>query len=349
MISFYPGPSQLYPSIGRLMNEALMEGILSENHRSPAFVEMNKRTISILKEKLLIPEDYKVFYASSATECWEIIGQSLISKTSLHVYNGAFGKKWHEYTEKLGCSTEKYFFSENELPPIIKFNSDVELICLTHNETSNGTRLPGGYIKQLSDINNSALVAVDATSSMAGEYLDFKTADIWFASVQKCFGLPAGLAVMICSPKSIEKANEINNNRHYNSLVFLDQMLEKWQTSYTPNVLDIFLLKGVMGEVENIRQVSERIIQRRFRLEEALDKLKQLTLMVRETAIRSNTVVCLKGEKSIISKVKEKARENNMLLGNGYGELSETTIRIANFPAIEDREYWKLLEFLKSY
>jgi phosphoserine aminotransferase len=51
-----------------------------------------------------------------------------------------------------------------------------------------------------------ALIAVDATSSMAGVELDWQSADIWFASVQKCFGLPAGMAVMVCSPRALQYA-----------------------------------------------------------------------------------------------------------------------------------------------
>lgn len=349
MISFYPGPSQLYPGVERFMNEAFQGGILSQNHRSPAFVEMNKQTLTLLKEKLLIPEDYKVFYASSATECWEIIAQSLISKKSLHIYNGAFGEKWHDYTRNLGFEADNVQFERNEAPELIKADNDVDLVCLTHNETSNGTRLPEGYIKQVADINNSALVAVDATSSMAGEYLDFSQADVWFASVQKCFGLPAGLAVLICSPKAINKAYQLNVRRHYNGLVFMDEMLAKWQTTYTPNVLGIFLLGKVMEEVRGIQQVSENIVQRRQSLEEAFNNLKQISLFVQKPELRSNTVICLHAGKSLITAVKRNALKSNLLLGNGYGRLSESTFRIANFPAIDDQGYLKLIEFLKTY
>jgi phosphoserine aminotransferase len=38
-----------------------------------------------------------------------------------------------------------------------------------------------------------------------------------------------------------------------------------------------------------------------------------------------------------------------MQLGGGYGPLKPTSFRIANFPAITDAEFDKLIAFLKKY
>ena len=73
MISFYPGPSRVYDEIPRYVKEAHQRGILSLNHRSPEFEELSKKTIALLREKLNIPRTYTVLFASSATECWEMI------------------------------------------------------------------------------------------------------------------------------------------------------------------------------------------------------------------------------------------------------------------------------------
>ena len=77
MISFYPGPSRVHEEIPDYVKEAYREGILSINHRSEEFMSMSEKTISLLKNKLEIPKNYSVFYTTSATECWEIIAQSL--------------------------------------------------------------------------------------------------------------------------------------------------------------------------------------------------------------------------------------------------------------------------------
>ena len=101
MISFYPGPSRVHEKVPAYVKDAYKAGIMSINHRSDDFIRISKRTVSLLRQKLGVPSDYMVFFTSSATECWEIIAQSLISGNSLHHFNGAFGQKWFEYTRRL--------------------------------------------------------------------------------------------------------------------------------------------------------------------------------------------------------------------------------------------------------
>ncbi len=65
--------------------------------------------------------------------------------------------------------------------------------------------------------------------------------------------------------------------------------------------------------------------------------------------MRSSTVIALKGRAALIDKLKRAASENNILLGNGYGEYKADTFRLANFPAITDFEFDFLLNFLKKF
>jgi phosphoserine aminotransferase len=101
MISFYPGPSRVHDKIPKYVKDACEKGLLSLNHRSDEFMGLCEITVSLLKEKLNIPETYTILFTSSATECWEILAQSLIKKESLHIYNGGFGEKWYDYTKRL--------------------------------------------------------------------------------------------------------------------------------------------------------------------------------------------------------------------------------------------------------
>ncbi|MGB3465460.1 MAG: aminotransferase class V-fold PLP-dependent enzyme, partial [Cyclobacteriaceae bacterium] len=193
LISFYPGPSRVYSNIPEYLYEAYMEGVLSFNHRSTEFSEILKRTIELLHEKLLIPDDYRIVMFSSATECWEVIAQSLTAHKSFHFYNGDFGEKWMKYARKLRPAIEGVAFDrEEELPTTHPVPDDAEVLCVTYSETSNGTQVHNGLIRQLKQEHPDKLIAVDATSAMAGSKLQFDAADIWYASVQKCFGLPAG-------------------------------------------------------------------------------------------------------------------------------------------------------------
>ncbi len=351
MVSFYPGPSQIYPAVLRYMKDAYATGIMSINHRSEEFVAISTKAVALLKEKLDIPDTYSVYFVSSATECWEIITQSLLEKVSVHVYNGAFGKKWFEYAKKLNPEIQAFpFDKESELNPTSYDFNQAEIICITQNETSNGTQVSNTIIHQIKQYSPNKLLAIDATSSMGGINLDFKSADVWFASVQKCFGLPAGLAIMICSPQAVERARQINQNRHYNSFVFLDDMMKVGQTPYTPNVLNIYLLMRVLEDIPHIKKINQTITSRYKKWETFFEtKSNQLNLLIHNKAVRSHTVLAIEAIPSLVNQVKFKARQEGLLLGDGYGELKPNTFRIANFPAIQRNEIALLMDFLYDF
>lgn len=352
MISFYPGPSKVWDRLPHYMEDAWAQGMLSVNHRSPEFTAVAATTISLLHEKLHIPDHYTILFTSSATESWEIIAQSLIGEAgSLHLYNGAFGEKWFEYTNKITKNAYAAPFLLEELPEPaqLALRPKTQLIALTHNETSNGTALPDSFMKEIRATYPNQLIAVDATSSMAGANLPFEMADIWFASVQKCFGLPAGLAVMVCSPQAIERAKELDENRHYNSLLFMHKMIADAQTTYTPNVLGIYLLMRSLQDRPAI-EVTSKILHQRFEgWIKFFEQFEALSLLVKNPELRSPTVLPIQASPEEVEAVKKSAKAAGFYLGNGYGNWKNNTFRIANFPAHTDQEIQQLKDFLKNF
>ncbi|GAB3644067.1 aminotransferase class V-fold PLP-dependent enzyme [Spirosoma arcticum] len=334
MITFYPGPSKVYPQVADYAAEAVRSGIVSLNHRSAGFIDIVKETVRLLHEKLAIPADYYVALVSSATECWEIVAQSLTAETSLHPCAGAFGKKWAEYAYRIK-------------PPTNLGEADV--LCIVQNETSNGTQVSMTSLAQFRR-EFSGLIAVDAVSSMAGVALDWSLADVWFASVQKCFGLPAGLAVLIYSPDALKRAEEIGENAHYNSLLFIHENFQKFQTPYTPNGLGIYCLMRVLEQIPPIAEV-DAITKKRaadwYRFFETNDT--GFALLVDDPAVRSSTVIAVSGSETNIKAIKTAAQQAGITLGNGYGDWKNTTFRIANFPAITDGEIEQIRLFLRDF
>ena len=117
-------------------------GVLSINHRSQTCMQITRSAIDLLHQKLHIPADYTIYFVSSATEVWEIIAQSLTQRHSLHLYNGAFGDKWAEYAGRILPQVSRVFYDyEQSIEEILLPDSDADVVCLTHNETSNGTHL----------------------------------------------------------------------------------------------------------------------------------------------------------------------------------------------------------------
>ena len=351
MISFYPGPSRVHDEIPAYVKDAFKLGIMSVNHRSDDFVKMSEKTIGLLKQKLKIPKNYTVFYTSSATECWEIIAQSLVTDKSYHLYNGAFGQKWFDYTKRIHPLAIPLPFDLNERldPSKLIFDQREGIICLTQNETSNGTQVANSIIKTIKKTNPSYLIAIDATSSMGGIEFDFKSGDIWFGSVQKCFGLPAGLGLLICSPEAIRRSKSIGEKNHYNSLPFMTEMMANWQTSCTPNVLGIYLLMRVLQESDSIEEVHLKVVSRYDDWIKFLTKRKNLQLLTSNKDVQSYTVLTITATTEQVKNIKAKAKEKGLLLGEGYGSLKPTSFRIANFPAIKGKEIRILKEFLKEF
>ncbi len=348
LISFYPGPSRVYSNIPEYLYEAYMDGVLSFNHRSKEFSEILETTIELLHKKLKVPKEYKVVFFSSATECWEVIAQSLTAKKSFHFYNGDFGEKWMDYAKKLKPKVSgKAFDREEELPYNLELDEDTELVCVTYCETSNGTQLGNKTVKKLKANNPKALVAVDATSAMAGTNLDFENADIWYASVQKCFGLPAGMSVMLLSPRAVERSRGLGENDHYNSLNFVLDNFEKFQTPFTPNILDVYLLMRTLENSKGANYIHEKLQARKKDYESFINSFQDFDFLIKNPDVRSDTVLAI--EHKEVEKLKKRAMESSILLGNGYGKLKESTVRIANFPAIKRREIDKLKTFFKTH
>ena len=292
MITFYPGPSKVYSDVADYAAEAVRSGIVSLNHRSAGFMAIVQETMQLLHDKLSIPANYHIAFVSSATECWEIVAQSLTAEASLHPYGGAFGQKWAEYAYRIKPPTNL---------------ADADVLCIVQNETSNGTQVKMDALASFrSDF--SGLIAVDAVSSMAGIAFDWTLADVWFASVQKCFGLPAGLAVLIYSPAALAKAEAIGERDHYNSLLFMHENFAKFQTPYTPNGLGIYCLMRVLRQVPPIAEVNT-ITKRRatswYSFFEQDMANSPFRLLINDSAMQSDTVIAVSGSEAAISAVKK--------------------------------------------
>ena len=351
MITFAPGPSKVYDSLPIYLNDAYQEGILSANHRSSAFMKLYQETEQLMRTKLHMPDDYKLLFTSSATENWEIISQSIVERASFHIYSGSFGKKWVEFAKHILPGTVGLKIEANQSIDVssLQIGEEFDLIAITQNETANASQVSMSVIEAIKAQFPEKMIAVDTTSSMAGIELDFSLADIWYASVQKCFGLPAGLGILILSQKAIEKSEKKGEKGRYNSLSFMLENANAYQTHYTPNVLGIYLLNRVLKDIPSIQQIDATLRSRMSQLENCIAQTKTLRMLVDNAETRSTTVMGIAGAEGLITQVKKDAEKAGMQMGGGYGPLKPTSFRIANFPAITDEEFDALLEFLKKY
>lgn len=337
---FTPGPSQLFPTIPKHIKNAVDYNIPSISHRGQQFKQIFKNTVDSLKKLLNIPDTYYVFFLSSATEAMERIIENCVEKYSFHFVNGAFSKNFFQIAvnlKKTPSKVEVDYGSSFDFKSItIPENS--EIICFTQNETSTGVALDPKNIYSFKKKYPSKLIAVDIVSSVPYINLDFNLCDYVFFSVQKGFGMPAGLGVLIVSPKALEKASYLKNKNinigSYHNFLSLLKYQEKNQTPGTPNVLFIYLLGKI---IDNLLKIGLKTIRKETEekaklLYDYLGHGPYLKPAVKDKNIRSKTVIVAEvygGSKPLIKKL----ADMGFIIGGGYGVNKEKQIRIANFPA----------------
>lgn len=351
-INFTPGPSQLYPTVPWHIKVAFKSDVPSISHRSKDFESYYAEAVSGLKELLQIPSGFHIVFTSSATEIWERSIQSLVIDQSLHLVNGAFSKKYFEIAQQLGRKPvgvevkDGLAFNNVDIP-----KCDPELIALTHNETSTGVSLPVEFINSFRAKYPEAIIAVDAVSSLPYPKFDFDKIDMLFFSVQKAFGLPAGLGVWIVNDKCIAKADNMSAKGisigSYHSLPSLIGMAAKNQTPETPNVLAIYLLAKVTADfiARGINSIRQETNYKAALLYQALENIPVAKPFVKDLSIRSQTVVV--AETGVHTNAIIKALEPAGLYpGDGYGKAKATQLRFANFPTHSKEQYELLIDVL---
>lgn len=340
-IFFTPGPAALFPTFEKHLKTFMDRQLGSISHRSQQYRDLHRFTVEQLRTLLSIPDTHQVLFLGSASETWERILLNCVEHESFHLVNGSFSKKFYDYANslhKFAHVFEKpmgqgFDFAEIEVPEY------AEVICITHNETSAGVQMPVADIHKLKAKNPDKIIAVDMVSSAPYPALDYSLIDTAFFSVQKAFGMPAGLGVWIVNEACLAKAERL---RQYESLTIgahhdlptLWKNALKFETPSTPNVLGIYTLGKIAEDfnrigVETMRKETEH---KAVLLYSLVKKHENFEASVKVPRHQSQTVV-VANTKQDSSVVIGKLKEKGMILGSGYGEFKSSQVRIANFPA----------------
>ncbi len=350
---FTAGPSQLYPTVKQYISTALENDIPSLSHRSAAFEEIYAAAENGIRQLLNVPADYCLVFLSSATEAMERMLQNCVEQDSYHLVNGAFSQRFFTIARELGKTPAKLEapwgsgFDLGQLPN----NSSPELIAVTHNETSTGVSIPMEQIYRLHRQFPASLMVVDIVSSAPYVDLDYNQVDAAFFSVQKGFGLPAGLGVLLfnqrCLDKALKRQDSGKSIGSYHSLPALLEKAAKNQNPETPNVVGIYLLCKVCADMleKGIEQIRLETEQKAGLLYSAVEQHSQLRPFVTDSKIQSQTVIVADIERDSKPVIDELAT-HGFIVGSGYGKLKKSQIRIANFPAHDPASVEELTKHL---
>ncbi|HMS33157.1 MAG TPA: aminotransferase class V-fold PLP-dependent enzyme [Ignavibacteria bacterium] len=352
-VYFTPGPTELYPDVRSYIEKALNDNVCSINHRSKEFMDIYKETADNLKQLMNIPDNYNIFFLSSATECMDRIIQNTVEKSSFHFVNGAFAERFYQTSVELNKDAEK---TEAEYGKSFNFNNiridnDPELICITQNETSTGVAVDPAEIYKIKKKHPESIMAVDIVTSTPFVDLEYNEIDCAFFSVQKGFGLPAGLGVLIANDRCMEKARNLKAKKvstgSYHNFISLYENAEKFQTTETPNVLGIYLLGKVCESLNKygVDKMRNETLKKSEMLYKFFDGHPFLKPFVSIPSDRSKTIIEVNAGLRQ-AEIKNKLADAGIIVGSGYGKLKDTHIRIANFPMHATEDVKKIIEIL---
>lgn len=356
-VTFNPGPSQVSQETLRDMESAMREGVLTMSHRSTHFRTISELAVRGLRTFFGIPQDYAVFYTSSATEAMELTIRNLVRTTSFHYVHGSFSKLFADVSARLykQAIRDEAPWGQGNRYTAVHAPAEAELICMTYNETSTGVMCTNADVAAVRAAHPHMLLAVDITSIAAMQQLNIADADIWVCSVQKGFGLPSGLGLMFVSPRAVAKAKELEQDGTNLAGTFtfsaMQECMEKgFQTICTPNTLNIYLLGKQLvrwNQSGGLAEQEKRTREKAQMVSAFVEHHPALNFYVQDASQRSTSVLCIQADPHRIAAMHEAAKAEGITLGSGYGKLKTDTFRIANFPAIQPADIWKLTTVLE--
>ena len=345
---FTVGPAQLFYTVESHIKEALKEDIASISHRSKQFSSICQNTIENLRILLNIPGSHHVVFTGSATEVWERIIQNTVINESYHIVNGAFSEKFAKISQNLGRTVISKTAPNGECVDIEKIlvPETAELIAITHNETSTGAMYQESDITKLARAFPDKIIAVDMVSSAPVVSVDWTLVDTAYFSVQKAFGLPAGLGIWIFNDRCIEKCHRMMDKNFsvgsYHSIPELLKNMQKYQTPETPNVLNIYLLGKVVEDMltTGMEKINRDTQYKAAVLYQALENTPNLQPFVKNVSNRSRTTIVAEGTSAL--KIRNSLADKGLILSSGYKPMQDKQLRIANFPT-HSREQAEML------
>jgi len=358
MITFNVGPSKISKRVKADIEMAAKKGVLEISHRSKEFTEISKKAILGMRNLLDIPKNYQIVFTASATESIQLAIQNCCAGNSFHFINGNFSQLFSKISKDNNnlIAIDNVEYGEKNNFKDVKINPETDFISITHNETSSGVMCNDSDIETIRKNHPDKTLAIDVTSSAGALKFNFESADLWIFSVQKCLGLPSGLGILIFSPRALKKSQLLSKQNKNKAGAFSLEKLnanmpEKFQTLSTPNVLEIYLLAQKIERIikkGGLKKIISETKEKELLIDNLIKNTTGLDYFVKDSKIRSKTVCCLAAKKEILDKIVLGCKKSDLLIGNGYGELRNRTIRIANFPTITKTDYQKLINCIKN-
>jgi phosphoserine aminotransferase len=276
---------------------------LGRSHRAKLPKQRLAEVISLSKETLNLPSDYKVgIIAGSDTGAIESAMWSLLGKTGVETLVWeSFGNDWaKDIKEQLkikNLSIHKAAYGE--LPDFQKINFDNDIV-FNWNGTTSGVCLPNGdWIPD----NRKGLTICDATSAVFAMDMDWHKLDVITWSWQKVLGGEAAHGMIALSPKALERLSEYQPTwpipkifRLANNMKVIEGIF-KGETINTPSMLCVEDAIDALNWIKSIGGSKGSIDKSQSNLQvikKWVESKKWIDFLAKDPSTLSSTSICLK-------------------------------------------------------
>ena len=276
---------------------------LGRSHRAKLPKQRLAEVISLSKEILNLPRDYKVgIVAGSDTGAIESAMWSLLGKTGVETLVWeSFGNDWaKDIKEQLkikNLSIHKAAYGE--LPDFQKINFDNDIV-FNWNGTTSGVCLPNGdWIPD----NRKGLTICDATSAVFAMDMDWHKLDVITWSWQKVLGGEAAHGMIALSPKALERLSEYQPIwpipkifRLANNMKVIEGIF-KGETVNTPSMLCVEDAIDALNWIQSIGGSKGSIDKSQSNLQVVktwVESKDWIDFLAKDSSTLSSTSICLK-------------------------------------------------------
>ncbi|WP_435196220.1 pyridoxal-phosphate-dependent aminotransferase family protein [Natronomonas sp. EA1] len=332
---YIPGPTEVREDVIDEMAQPMF------GHRMDRMTDLYTTIVEDTKEFFDTEHNLMVLTASG-TAFWEASTLNLVDENILVATCGSFSERHANVAERLGKNVDRleYEWGQAVKPEDIRAaleerEKHYDVVGVVMNESSTGVRNP---IEEIGDVvaeYPDTYFVVDAVSALGGDYVDIDAHDIdvIFASTQKAFAMPPGLAVCVVSDEAYERELSKDSASWYGGFQrAFDYYDRKGQTHSTPAIPVMLAyrkqMKYMLEETHEGR--SER---HREMAEYTRDWAAEHFAMFPEEGYESQTVACIENTQDIdvAATIEQVSEEYDFAFSNGYGsQLGEKTFRIGH-------------------
>ena len=298
--NFSCGPCVKRP--GWTINSLNTLDLLGRSHRSDICLKTLNEVISLTKETLDIPTDYKVaIVPGSNTGAFEMALWSMIGPLPVDALAWeTFGSGWiYDLKDQLKIKDLRIHKADYSSIPNLSLVSDETDICFTWNGTTSGVKVPNAdWISK----NRKGITFCDATSAIYSQELDWNKIDVATFSWQKSMGGEGGHGILIISPKAIERLKNFKPNRPLPKLFRLlkdNEILDgiyEGKTINTPSMLCVADALDSLLWIKKLggwKQTYKKSMGNFKVLSDWYENREWVSNSVKDKKIQSNSSICL--------------------------------------------------------